>query len=403
MNTAVNDAPPRQDQPDPLLSAYRCPETVATLAQQIHQTATQPWTIMEVCGGQTNSIVRYGLDQLLSPAITFIHGPGCPVCVTPAEIITHAITLAQRPNTMLCTFGDMLRVPTGDLTRPQTLLTAKAQGAQVRAIYSPEEAVTLAEQTPSQTIVLLAVGFETTTPATALAAMSAKAKGLSNFFMLVSHVRVPPALAALTRTADHQIDALLAAGHVCTIMGTQEYDPLVQRSKLPIVVTGFEPVDILRGVLAAVKQLEDSQYALENQYPRYVQAAGNTAAQQIINTVYQTQDQRWRGLGKIARSGWQFKPEYQYLDATQLLNRPQTHDKKTPQPTDCDQAPAPAKSCQAGAVLTGKLKPCDCPHFGTACQPKHPLGAPMVSDEGACAAYFHHRRPTQAAASPPLP
>jgi hydrogenase expression/formation protein HypD len=303
--------------------------------------------------------------------------------VTPAEIITQAITLAQQPNTIVCTFGDMLRVPTESAERA-SLLSAKAQGANVKAIYSPEEAVDLAKKHPDQRVVLLAVGFETTTPATAIAALSAKQQGLENFYLLVSHVRVPPALAALISTPDHNIDAFLAAGHVCTIMGTTEYEPIVQSGHLPIVITGFEPVDILRGVLAAVQQLERQQAHVDNAYQRYVCESGNPAAQAIIEQVYTPTDQHWRGLGMIPNSGWALRPDFKAFDATTLLS-------------DLSQAPVDsqwthaAPSCQAGAILTGKLKPCECPHFGTLCQPQHPLGAPMVSEEGACAAYFHHR------------
>jgi len=401
---------------------YRCPKKVTALADQIRQSATRTWSIMEVCGGQTNSIVRYGLDQLLTPAVQFIHGPGCPVCVTPETIIAQAIAIARRPDTILCTFGDMLRVPTAETwghnpnapnnvaNSPETLLMAKAQGAQVQPIYSPIEAVSIAEGNPSKTVVFLAVGFETTTPATALAAISAKTKGLTNFYMLVSHVRVPPALASLINTQEHHIDALLAAGHVCTVMGTHEYVPLVRQGRLPIIVTGFEPVDILYGVLAAITQLEDRRYALENQYPRYVSDSGNDAAQRIIHQVYQTRDQDWRGLGKIPDSGWQLKPEYQHLDATSLFTKKSLFKKdfqemgQAPYSSSNNNTASPytypaGATCQAGGVLTGKLKPNQCPHFGTRCQPKHPLGAPMVSDEGACAAYFHHRGTRQIAAT----
>lgn len=375
------------------LSPYRCPKRVTEIAEKIHATAKQPWTIMEVCGGQTNSIVKHGLDQLLAPSVNFIHGPGCPVCVTPSQTLSQAIALSQRPNTILCTFGDMLRVPTDRDQPVKSLLAAKAQGAQVQVIYSPEEAVTLAEQQPHKDIVLLAVGFETTTPATAIAAISALNKGLNNFFMLVAHVQVPAALKALISTPDHHIDAFLAAGHVCTIMGTQDYPAISAQGRLPIVITGFEPVDILEGVFAAVHQLENNKACVENKYTRYVSYAGNIAAQKIVHTVYRPATQLWRGLGEMPESGWQLKPAFQHFSAEQLLTDSVQHHNTPTQQPPVTVPPQTTQNCQAGAVLTGKLKPCDCPHFGKGCRPQHPLGAPMVSDEGACAAYFHYRDP----------
>lgn len=396
------------------LTPYRCPKTVSQLAEQINALVSQRWTIMEVCGGQTNSIIKHGLDQLLAPSVTFIHGPGCPVCVTPSETLSQAITLAQRPNTILCTFGDMLRVPTDAQEQVQSLLAAKALGGKVQVIYSPEEAVALAEAEPNKDIVLFAVGFETTTPATAIAALQAQTKNLKNFFMLIAHVQVPPALYALISTPEHSIDAFLAAGHVCTIMGAHTYPAIAEQGNLPIVITGFEPVDILQGVLAAVMQLEKGEAHLENKYPRYVNTEGNRAAQTIINRVYMPANQNWRGLGEIENSGWTLQPEFKHFDAQQLLSEEKTkiyqglslHGEQsitsTASSTDYEKQPSQKiPDCQAGTVLTGKLKPCDCPHFGNLCQPQHPLGAPMVSDEGACATYFRYREPEITDESPP--
>ena len=334
-----------------------------------------PWTIMEVCGGQTHTLLRSGILDLLPAAVRLVHGPGCPVCVTPVEVLDQAVALAGRPEVTLCSFGDMLRVPGshGDLLR------ARAAGGDVRIVYSPLDAVRIAAAEPQRQVVFFAVGFETTAPATALAALEARRLGVRNFSLLVAHVRVPPALEALLAEPDCRIRGFLAAGHVCTVMGTAEYEAVVARHRVPIVVTGFEPEDLLEGILLVVRQLAAGRALLENQYARAVRSAGNAAAQAAMATVYAPCDRAWRGLGVLPASGLGLRPEWHDLDASRRF------------PPSAS-APAESGLCRAGEVLRGRLRPDHCPAFGSACTPDSPLGAPMVSSEGACAAWFRWRR-----------
>lgn len=354
---------------------YRDAAAVAALAKAIARTATRPWTIMEVCGGQTHAIVKYGLDELLPAAVTVVHGPGCPVCVTPVELIDRAVALAGLPGVTLCSFGDMLRVPG---TR-HDLLAAKAAGGDVRVVYSPLDAVRLAADNPTRHVVFFAVGFETTAPTTAMAAFRARRLGLTNFSLLSSHVLVPPAMEALLSAPANRVQGFLAAGHVCTVMGYEEYVPLAATYRVPIVVTGFEPVDILRGVLACVRQLEDGRAEVENEYSRSVVRAGNRPAREMMRDVFRVVDRRWRGLGTIPASGLGLADGYAAFDA----------ERRFPLATVSADEPA---ECIAGLVLQGAKKPHECPAFGTRCTPERPLGAPMVSSEGACAAYHRYRR-----------
>ena len=352
---------------------YRDPAAVRRLCEAIARTVTRSWTLMEICGGQTHAILRAGLDRLLPQAITLVHGPGCPVCVTPLEVIDQAIALAGRPQVILCSFGDMLRVPgsAGDL------LGARAAGGDVRAVYSPLDAVGLAQREPQRQVVFFAVGFETTAPAAAVAVRQAAALGLPNFSLLVAQVRVPPAIAGILAAPDNRIQGFLAAGHVCTVMGQGEYAPLVERFAVPMVVTGFEPVDILLGVLGCVRQLEAGQARLENAYPRAVQADGNPAARALIGEVFEPVTRRWRGLGALPGGGLGLRPAYAAFDAARRFALADA-----PQPDHAD--------CHAGEVLQGRLRPDACPAFGRQCTPQRPLGAPMVSSEGACAAYYRY-------------
>jgi hydrogenase expression/formation protein HypD len=353
---------------------YRGAEATHALAAVIARTVTRPWTIMEICGGQTHSIVKFGLDELLPPSITLVHGPGCPVCVTPVELIDAAVTLAARPGVTLCSFGDMLRVPgTGT-----DLLTARARGGDVRMVYSPLDAVTLAAQHPDREVVFFAVGFETTAPANAMAVLHARRLGLKNFSLLVSHVLVPPAIAAILSAPDNRVQGFLAAGHVCTVMGTAEYGPLAAHFGVPIVVTGFEPVDILHGVLECVRLLEAGRSEVANAYARAVRPEGNVHAQQVMRTVFAVADRNWRGLGRIPQSGFVLRPEFRDFDAAARFGVG-------------GDAPPEATECISGLIMRGVKKPPDCPAFGTRCTPERPLGAPMVSTEGACAAYYRYR------------
>lgn len=356
------------------IDEYRDAEAARRFARAIRETVTRPWKIMEVCGGQTHAIVRFGIDQLLPPEVTMIHGPGCPVCVTPLELIDKAVALASRTDTIFCSFGDMLRVP-GSGT---DLLTVKANGGDVRIVYSPLDAVKIARENPDRQVVFFAVGFETTAPANAMAAHQAKRTGVSNFSLLVSHVLVPPAIEAILSSPDNQVQGFLGAGHVCTIMGVDEYGPLVRRYGVPIVITGFEPVDILQGILLCVRQLEEGRAEVENQYARSVRAQGNLHALAIVREVFEVVPRKWRGIGEIPGSGLGLREEYALFDAERrfgLLNG------------KCDE---PAE-CISGEVLRGIRKPFECPVFGTRCRPESPLGAPMVSTEGACAAYYRYR------------
>lgn len=354
------------------MTEYRDPVLVEKYLDEIHKTVTRPWSIMEVCGGQTHSLVKNGIIRLLPDHINMIHGPGCPVCVTPLHLIDKAIHLAMEKEVILCSFGDMLRVPGSKIS----LLEAKARGADVRILYSPLEAVKLAKDNPHREVVFFAVGFETTAPANALSVVHAHRLGLKNYSILASHVLVPPAIEAVMDDEVAQIDGFLAAGHVCTIMGLSEYYPLVERYQAPIVVTGFEPVDLMQGILMTVKQLERGEAKLENQYARVVQPEGNPDAMAVIAQVFEVIDREWRGIGNIPHSGYQIKSDFAQYDADRKFD------------IDIEKV-AENPDCIAGLVLKGIKKPHECPQFGKACTPQMPLGAPMVSSEGACAAYYH--------------
>lgn len=357
------------------LSEYRDPALAQSLAKRIRATATRRWTLMEVCGGQTHTIVRQGIDELLDGAIEMIHGPGCPVCVTPLEQIDRAVALASRPDVMLTSFGDMLRVPGSDCDLQQV----RARGGSVKMVYSPLDAVALAEKHPDKEVVFFAVGFETTAPANAMAVLEAARRGVKNFSVLVSHVTVPPAMEAILGAPDNRVQGFLAAGHVCAIMGWTEYLPIAEKYRVPIVVTGFEPLDILEGMLMVVEQLERGEHVVQNQYARAVKLEGNTAARAVVEQVFELRDRQWRGIGTIPMSGLGLRDEFAAFDAEHKFNLSGI---RTNEPLEC----------QAGAVLRGQLKPFDCPSFGKACTPEHPLGAPMVSTEGACAAYYNYGR-----------
>lgn len=357
------------------LSEYRDPAVARTLLAQIRRTATRRWTLMEVCGGQTHTIVKQGINELLREQIEMIHGPGCPVCVTPLEQIDRALYLASRPDVIFTSFGDMLRVPGSDCD----LFAIRAQGGDVRIVYSPLDALALAQRQPDKDIVFFGVGFETTAPANAMAVWRAAELGITNFSMLVSHVTVPPAMTAILEAPDNRVQAFLAAGHVCTVMGWTEYEPLANKYRVPIVVTGFEPLDILEGMLMAVRQLEEGRFEVENQYARSVRREGNQPAQDLVSRVFTLVDRSWRGIGKIPHSGLGIRAEFAEWDAERKYDLGHIT------------AEEPA-ACRAGDVLTGRLKPYDCPAFGTLCTPLRPLGAPMVSTEGACAAYYQYGR-----------
>lgn len=357
------------------LDEYRDGRVARALAAEIAAIANRPWVLMEICGGQTHTIMRYGLDELLPSTIELVHGPGCPVCVTPLETIDKAIALALRPDVILVSYGDMLRVPGSN----SDLLRTKAQGADVRIAYSPIEAVKIAHANPDRKVVFLAIGFETTAPANAMAAWQARRDGLSNFSVLVSHVLVPPAIRALLATPENRVQGFIAPGHVCAVMGYQEYESLVRDFAIPIVVGGFEPVDLLEAILMLVKQLERREARAENQYVRSVSYQGNLPAQQILKDVFEIADQKWRGIGMIPRSGLKLRPEYAAYDANEIFD------------LQLITADEPAE-CISAQVLQGLKKPTDCPAFAICCTPENPLGAPMVSAEGACAAYYHYRR-----------
>jgi hydrogenase expression/formation protein HypD len=354
---------------------YRDPAAARRFADAIARTATRPWNIMEVCGGQTHAIVRYGIDELLPARVTLIHGPGCPVCVTPVDYIDKAIEIAERRGTTLCSFGDMLRVPGS----ARDLLAAKSRGADVRIVYSPLDALALAQANPDREVVFFAVGFETTAPANAMAAYRGKREDLTNFSMLVSHVLVPPAMRAILDAPANRVQGFLAAGHVCTVMGYEEYAPLAARYRVPIVVTGFEPLDILEGTYLCVRQLEEGRAEVENQYSRSVRRSGNAPAQEIMREVFKVVRRRWRGIGEIAESGLALADAYRDFDAEERFGA-------------VGMRAEGASECISGLILCGERKPVDCPAFGTRCTPEHPLGVTMVSSEGACAAYYCYRR-----------
>ena len=391
------------------LDEYRDAGLAEQFARELHRVTTRPWKIMEVCGGQTHAIVKFGIDELLPKQIELIHGPGCPVCVTPLEMIDKALEIAARPNVIFTSFGDMLRVPgscdassqnvqttsaplggsAGDgaspppsateTSQPRDLLSVKARGGDVRIVYSPLDAVKLAEQNPAKEIVFFGVGFETTAPATAMAAHQAAQKKLGNFSMLISHVLVPPAIEALMSSPNCMVQGFLAAGHVCTVMGFEEYIPLAKKYRVPIVVTGFEPLDILQGVLMTVQQLESGRAEVENQYARAVCRKGNQPAQELIKKIFKVVPRKWRGIGEIPQSGLGLRGEYAAFDA----------EKKFGVAESCVEE---SSECLSGLVLQGQIKPHECPAFGVKCTPERPLGAPMVSGEGACAAYYRYRR-----------
>ena len=357
------------------LDEFRDPELSQKLLNEIHALTTRPWAIMEVCGGQTHSIIRNGIDQLLPSKIELIHGPGCPVCVTPLETIDKALAIAAHPRVIFCSFGDMLRVPGS----ASDLFRVKSQGGDVRIVYSPLDAVKLAVDNPTSEIVFLGIGFETTAPANAMAVYHAKQMGLSNFSMLVSHVLVPPAIAAIMESPDNRVNAFLAAGHVCSVMGYWQYAPLCQRYHVPIVVTGFEPLDVLLGIRMAVEQLENNRAELANAYSRAVTYPGNATAQRMLLEVFEITDRTWRGIGTIPQSGWQLREEYRAYDAETKFNVGHIRT-------------AESTLCHSGDVLRGRIKPNACPAFGKQCTPRTPLGATMVSSEGACAAYYQYGR-----------
>ncbi len=353
---------------------YRDAALVRKLADAIARATTRPWTIMEICGGQTHAIVKFGLDDLLPKAITLVHGPGCPVCVTSADLIDQAVELTLKHGAILCSFGDMLRVPGNGID----LLTAKARGGDVRIVYSPLDAVGIAKANPAKQVVFFAVGFETTAPANAMSVLLAERDSVKNFSILTSHVLVPPAMRAILGSPDNRVQGFLAAGHVCTIMGTEEYGPIARDYRAPIIITGFEPVDILEGILLCVRQLESGRTEVENAYSRAVRTEGNTHARMIVETVFEIADRDWRGIGVIPQSGLAVRAKYAAYDAA----------KRFPLTTSNANA---CTECISGEIMRGVKKPHDCPAFGTRCTPESPLGAPMVSSEGACAAYHRYR------------
>jgi hydrogenase expression/formation protein HypD len=357
------------------VSEYRDRAAAEEYASAIARITTRPWMIMEVCGGQTHAIVKFGIDELLPKFITLLHGPGCPVCVTPVELVDKATQIASRRDVIFCSFGDMLRVPGTE----RDLFAVKAAGGDVRTVYSPIDALKLARDNPARQVVFFAVGFETTAPANAMAVYQAKQAGIKNFSVLVSHVLVPPAIEALLSSPDNRVQGFLAAGHVCTVMGYEEYLPLAAKYHVPIVVTGFEPLDILQGVYMCVRQLEERRAEVENQYTRSVRREGNRPAQQLVSQVFRVVPRKWRGVGEIPQSGLGLAPEYAAYDAELRFDLTAYSAEEDPE-------------CISGQVLRGVKKPHECSAFGTRCTPERPLGATMVSNEGACAAYYHYRR-----------
>ncbi len=354
---------------------YRDRAKAEKVAAQIRAITTRPWTIMEICGGQTHTLVKYGIEDLLPQSLSLVHGPGCPVCVTPLEMIDKAIAIASRDNVIFTSFGDMMRVPGTE----KDLLSIKAEGGNVRMVYSPLDAVKIAQQHPEHEVVFFAVGFETTAPPNAMAVVQAERLGIRNFSMLVSHVLVPPAMTAILGSPSNRVQGFLAAGHVCAVMGTGEYHPLAERFRVPIVVTGFEPLDLLQGLAMTVAQLERGSAIVENEYARVVRAEGNPQAKKVIEEVFEPVDRKWRGIGTIPSSGYRLRDKYSAFDAEKRFDVEGIATHESP-------------LCIAGQVLQGLRKPHDCPAFGKECSPEHPLGAPMVSSEGACAAYYHFRR-----------
>jgi len=357
------------------LTEFRDGELASKLAREIRHTVTRPWTIMEVCGGQTHSIIRNGIDQLLPESVEMVHGPGCPVCVTPLEMIDRALAIASRPDVIFCSFGDMLRVPGTN----KDLFRIKSEGGDVRIVYSPLDAVTMAMKNPGKEVVFFGVGFETTAPANAMAVHIARRQSVRNFSMLVSHVLVPPAIEAILQSEGNHVQAFLAAGHVCSVMGYWQYPPIAEKYRVPIVVTGFEPLDIMEGLRRVLIQLERGESRVDNAYERVVILEGNRQAQQLLSEVFEVCDRAWRGIGVIPQSGWRLSPAYREFDAEHRFSVSEIRAVESP-------------LCHSGEVLRGALKPNECPAFGKQCTPRHPLGATMVSSEGACAAYYNYGR-----------
>lgn len=357
------------------LDEYREAESAQRFVKAIHGLVTRPWNLMEVCGGQTHSIVRFGLDELLPKEINLIHGPGCPVCVTPVELIDKAVAIASRPEVIFCSFGDMLRVPGSH----SDLFGVKSRGGDVRIVYSPLDCLKIAQENPTKQVVFFAVGFETTAPVNGMSVFEAKRQGLSNYSILVSHVLVPPALEAVLASPNRKVDGFIAAGHVCAVMGTEEYKPLVEKHHVPIVVAGFEPLDLLQAIHMLVKQLEEGRAEVENQYERLVREDGNRPARELMREVFEIRDRAWRGIGTIPQSGLGLRKEYATFDAERRFDVGSIGGKEDPE-------------CLSGQVLQGFIKPHECPAFGVRCTPDNPLGATMVSNEGACAAYYRYRR-----------
>ena len=357
------------------VTEYRDATLVRGVVDEIRRVVTRPWVLMEICGGQTHSIVRYGLDQILPPLIELVHGPGCPVCVTPLELIDKALLIASQPDVIFCSYGDMLRVPGSD----RDLFSVKAAGGQVRVVYSPLDAVEIACQNPDKQVVFFAIGFETTAPPNVMSVIKARALGLKNYSILVSHVRVPPAMHAILGSPDCRVQGFLLAGHVCTVMGYHEYPSLAEKYRVPMAVTGFEPLDMAQGILYTVRMLEEGRVAVENAYPRSVSFEGNPAAQAAIHQVFEDCDRTWRGIGMIPMSGWRLREEFAAFDAEKRFDVGAIQTKESP-------------LCIAGQILVGMKKPHDCSAFGKECTPEHPLGATMVSSEGACAAYYKYGR-----------
>lgn len=355
------------------ITEYRDAKLVRGVLAEIHRTVTRPWVLMEICGGQTHAIMRHGLDQLLPPEVELVHGPGCPVCVTPLELIDKALAIAAMPGVIFTSFGDMLRVPgsQGDL------FSVRASGGDVRVVYSPLDALNIAQENPDKEVVFFAIGFETTAPANAMSVFQAKSLGVSNFSILVSHVRVPPAMNAILSSPSNRVQAFLAAGHVCAVMGYWEYPPIADKYQIPVVVTGFEPLDLVQGILMAVQQLEEGRIQVENAYSRVVTFEGNRPAQQIINQIFIECDRKWRGIGVIPDSGWCLRAEFSQFDAEKRFSVGEITAEES-------------SLCIAGQILQGIKKPHDCSAFGKICTPENPLGATMVSSEGACAAYYRY-------------
>jgi hydrogenase expression/formation protein HypD len=357
------------------VSEYRDAALVKAVIEEIRRTITRPWTLMEICGGQTHAIVRHGIDQLLPPEIELVHGPGCPVCVTPLELIDKALAIASQPNVIFCSYGDMLRVPGSG----RDLFSVKAQGGDVRVVYSPLDAVSLAQKNPDKQVVFFAIGFETTAPPNVMSVLQAQQLGLKNFSVLVSHVRVPPAMRAILGSPHNRVQGFLLAGHVNAVMGYHEYPPLLDQFKIPMVVTGFEPLDIVQGILMAVQLLEAGKIEIANAYPRAVTFEGLRVAQDTIQKVFMECDRTWRGIGMIPMSGWCLRPEFDEFNAEKRFNVADIHTQES-------------TVCIAGQILQGLKKPHDCPAFGKECTTENPLGATMVSSEGACAAYYKYGR-----------